>query len=55
MRAFFDTGIWAIFAAFDASVLQFKPGLLLTIDEAETALHRIDIALGALGAAQAAA
>jgi acetylornithine/succinyldiaminopimelate/putrescine aminotransferase len=48
MRAFFNHGIWAIFAAFDTSVLQFKPGLLLSIDDAEGALQRIELALAAL-------
>ena len=29
-KALYDHGVWAIFAGFDRSVLQFKPGLLLT-------------------------
>jgi len=29
MRALYENGIWAIVAAFDESVLQFKPGLLV--------------------------
>lgn len=45
MSALYEKGIWAIFAAFDTSVLQFKPGLL--IDEAfcDEALDRFESAI----------
>ena len=33
-RACYDAGIWAMFAGFDRSVLQFKPGLLMSDAEA---------------------
>lgn len=38
-------GVWAIASGFDQSVLQFKPGLLLGIDDADTALDRLERAL----------
>lgn len=50
-RALYDEGIWAIFSSLDPSVLQFKPGLLLTADEADEILRRLDRALAASRAA----
>ena len=49
-RASYDAGIWALFANFDRSVLQFKPGLLMSDAEAGEALARLDAAAtGILG------
>lgn len=42
-RLLFDEGVWAMFAGFDRSVLQVKPGLLMddaTIDEALAGFER---------------
>lgn len=41
-RALYDAGVWAMFAGFDASVLQVKPGLLLSDAETELALAALD-------------
>jgi acetylornithine/succinyldiaminopimelate/putrescine aminotransferase len=41
----FRHGIWAMFAAFDPSVLQFKPGLLVDRAYCDEALARLDDAL----------
>jgi acetylornithine/succinyldiaminopimelate/putrescine aminotransferase len=49
-RACHDAGIWALFANFDRSVLQFKPGLLMSDAEAGEVLARLDAAItGLLG------
>ncbi len=49
-RACYDAGLWAMFANFDRSVLQFKPGLLMSDAEAGEALARLDAAItGLLG------
>jgi putrescine aminotransferase len=45
MKALIDQGVWAIFAGFDMSILQFKPGLLLTADECDDILTRVDSGL----------
>ena len=40
----FDNGVWAMFAGFDRSVLQVKPGLLMgqaDIDEVMAAFDRV--------------
>lgn len=47
-RALFRTGIWAMFAAFDPSVLQFKPGLLIDRAYCDEALSRVESALASL-------
>ena len=47
-RACYEAGIWAMFAGFDRSVLQFKPGLLLSEAEAGTVLATLDAAIGGL-------
>lgn len=44
-RALYDEGVWAIFSSLDPSVLQFKPGLLLTAEQAAAILRRLDRAL----------
>jgi putrescine aminotransferase len=45
MKALVDEGVWAIFAGFDLSVLQFKPGLLLSSEQCNDILERVDRAL----------
>lgn len=47
-RALFERGVWAIFAGFDLSVLQWKPGLLLDEATCDEALDRLDAALAGL-------
>jgi acetylornithine/succinyldiaminopimelate/putrescine aminotransferase len=47
-RACHGAGIWAMYAGFDRSVLQFKPGLLLTPGEAQETLARLDGAIDGL-------
>ena len=47
-KALYDHGVWAIFAGFDRSVLQFKPGLLLTSAEVDVLLERFERALKAV-------
>lgn len=46
MRHLYDTGVWAIFSTLDPSVLQFKPGILLTPALAEELLDRTEVAIG---------
>lgn len=49
-RACYEAGIWAMFAGFDRSVLQFKPGLLMSDAEAGEVLARLEAAItGLLG------
>jgi hypothetical protein len=43
-RAGYEAGIWALFAGFDRSVLQFKPGLLMSDAEAGETLARLGAA-----------
>lgn len=45
MKRLYENGVWAIFSTLDASVLQFKPGLLLTQADAEEVLRRLAIAI----------
>jgi acetylornithine/succinyldiaminopimelate/putrescine aminotransferase len=47
-RACSDAGVWAMFASFDRSVLQWKPGLLLTEAESAEILTRLELAIGGL-------
>ena len=47
-RACHQAGIWAMFAGFDRSVLQFKPGLLMTPEEAAEVLQRLGAAVDGL-------
>jgi putrescine aminotransferase len=47
-RACYDAGIWAMFAGFDRSVLQFKPGLLMSDGDAGEALARLEAATAGL-------
>ena len=44
-KALYDNGVWAMFAGFDRSVLQFKPGLLLSAHDATTLLTRVETTL----------
>lgn len=45
MRALYRRGVWAIFAGFDRSVLQFKPGVFLGLNDAADILNRLDDAI----------
>jgi acetylornithine/succinyldiaminopimelate/putrescine aminotransferase len=45
MRHLYENGVWAIFSTLDPSVLQFKPGLLLSQADAEEVLRRMAIAV----------
>jgi putrescine aminotransferase len=49
-KLLFEQGVWAMFAGFDCSVLQFKPGLLMhdEIDDVLAALDRACVAAEAL-------
>lgn len=46
MRHLYHNGVWAIFSTLDPSVLQFKPGLLMTQADCEDVLRRVEIAIG---------
>ncbi len=46
-KALYDHGVWGMFAGFDRSVLQFKPGLLLSADDTATLLTRFETTLTA--------
>jgi acetylornithine/succinyldiaminopimelate/putrescine aminotransferase len=46
MRHLYQAGVWAIFSTLDPSVLQFKPGILLTPALAEEILDRTEVAIG---------
>jgi acetylornithine/succinyldiaminopimelate/putrescine aminotransferase len=50
-KALMSAGVWAIYAGFDTSCLQFKPGLLLGDEEARTALAALDTACARVGGA----
>jgi len=45
MRHLYENGVWAIFSTLDPSVLQFKPGLLLTQRDCEDLLRRVEIGI----------
>jgi acetylornithine/succinyldiaminopimelate/putrescine aminotransferase len=45
MKALYDRGLWAIFSAFNSSILQFKPGLFIDRDYCDTALQLIEEAI----------
>lgn len=51
-KMLYDRGVWAIFSTLDKSVLQFKSGLLLPMNQAQTVIDRIDDALSELDRAQ---
>jgi putrescine aminotransferase len=44
-RALYDEGLWAMFAGFDTSVLQFKAGLLVDAAYCDEALERFEAGL----------
>lgn len=46
MKHLYSNGVWAIFSTLDPSVLQFKPGILMTQDLSEDLLRRVEIAIG---------
>ncbi len=46
MRHLYENGVWAIFSTLDPSVLQFKPGILMTQDLSEDLLRRVETAIG---------
>lgn len=48
-KALYDAGVWAMFAGFDPSVLQVKPGLLMDDVLAGEVLARLDQAMGKAG------
>jgi acetylornithine/succinyldiaminopimelate/putrescine aminotransferase len=47
MRELYRRGVWAIFSTLDPSVLQFKPGLLLSEAQADDILQRLEDAVQA--------
>jgi acetylornithine/succinyldiaminopimelate/putrescine aminotransferase len=44
-KALYDKGVWAIFAGYDLSVLQFKPGLLVDARLCDELLEKVEAAL----------
>ncbi|MCL6285837.1 aminotransferase class III-fold pyridoxal phosphate-dependent enzyme [Ruegeria sp. 2012CJ41-6] len=48
MKELVERGVWAIFAGFDMSTLQFKPGVLLDMETAKKGMERLDDALAAM-------
>jgi acetylornithine/succinyldiaminopimelate/putrescine aminotransferase len=46
--ALFQHGVWAMFAGFDRSVLQWKPGMLVDNQYCDEALQRFEDALSSL-------
>ena len=46
-RLLYDAGVWAMFAGFDRSVLQVKPGLLMTALDRQRVLDALDRACAA--------
>ena len=46
MAALVQSGVWAVFADYDRSTLQFKPGLLMPRETAQKVLQILDAALG---------
>jgi acetylornithine/succinyldiaminopimelate/putrescine aminotransferase len=45
MKALYDRGLWAIFAGFNSSILQFKPGFLIDTHYCDDALARVQDAI----------
>jgi putrescine aminotransferase len=45
MKALYDRGLWAIFAGFNSSILQFKPGFLIDMQYCDEALARVQDAV----------
>jgi acetylornithine/succinyldiaminopimelate/putrescine aminotransferase len=46
MRRLYETGVWAIFSTLDPSVLQYKPGVLMTPALCDELLDRTEAAIG---------
>ena len=46
MKYLYEHGVWAIFSTLDPSVLQFKPGILMTQGLSEDLLRRVEVAIG---------
>lgn len=49
-RALYEAGVWAMFAGFDASTLQWKPGLMVDDDWIDDVLDRVETAIGSVEA-----
>ncbi|MDX1621544.1 MAG: aminotransferase class III-fold pyridoxal phosphate-dependent enzyme [Nitriliruptorales bacterium] len=45
-KALFDNGVFAFPAAYDTSVVQFKPPLILTVDQSDEIIDRVRTAIG---------
>jgi acetylornithine/succinyldiaminopimelate/putrescine aminotransferase len=52
-KALHGIGVWAMFAGFDPSALQLKPGLLMDDQTADQVLARLDQAIETLPAGSA--
>lgn len=46
MKHLYNNGVWAIFSTLDPSVLQFKPGILMSQALCEELLQRVEVAVG---------
>ncbi len=46
MKHLYRNGVWAIFSTLDPSVLQFKPGILMSQALSEDLLRRVEVAVG---------
>lgn len=46
MKHLYGNGVWAIFSTLDPSVLQFKPGILMSQALSEDLLRRVEVAVG---------
>ena len=46
MKHLYENGVWAIFSTLDPSVLQFKPGILMTQELSEDLLRRVEVSIG---------
>lgn len=44
-RALYENGVWAIFSSLDKRVLQFKPGVLKTVEICQEIMDRFDAAM----------
>jgi acetylornithine/succinyldiaminopimelate/putrescine aminotransferase len=44
-RALYENGVWAIFSSLDKRVLQFKPGVMLSVDVCQEIMDRFDAAM----------
>jgi hypothetical protein len=50
LKPLYEHGIWAMFAGFNPSVLQCKPGLLIDLQLCDDLLERFESAVRAAGA-----